>query len=636
MAQNTISDELNRLIQAKAGIKSALEEKGLTIGDSSTLDEFPGLIQEMQTGGDGNSGDTSVLIDLIERDLTSIVIPQGTTQIGDWAFHNASTLTSVNIPASVTSIKYEAFKGAGLNEINIPNTIVNLGESCFYSCKNASVINIGSGVSTLPNNCFNACNKVKNITIPANVNYLQGGCFMNCTSLESVKIEGNNVSMGGSQFSGCSNLKHVDFGNGIKNIGDQCFSSCSSLYDIVYPASVTTIGSKVLNNITTNRRITLLGLTPPPFGQNSMGSVGNPENGGNIIYVKNAAYADYAVATGYKNFVTYNQLRSIAGIEYNASTYTVQALGRDNVELYVDSSLIDSSVYTFTPGTEDSSHVVTVKSVDPSLGVLDQVSQEVFIEGEIDYTTQYFGLTAVQDASVGLTGTKEVDLKYSTDGENWTQWDYANETLNLRAGETLYFKGDNSTGFCRGSSSQARFALTTGQVRGHGNIQSLVYDDNFVNNNTIPCASCYAYMFYGCTGLTEAPELPATTLASTCYSYMFQDCTGLTKAPELPATTLATSCYSYMFYGCAGLTKAPELPATTLAISCYNGMFYGCSNLNYIKAMFTSTPNNNDNWVNGVSSTGTFVMNAATEWDPEEYRGINGIPQGWTVEKVEA
>ena len=117
---------------------------------------------------------------------------------------------------------------------------------------------------------------------------------------------------------------------------------------------------------------------------------------------------------------------------------------------------------------------------------------------------------------------------------------------------------------------------------------------------------------------------------------MFYGCAGLTKAPELPATTLAISCYNGMFSDCTGLTKAPELPATTLAISCYNGMFYGCSNLNYIKAMFTSTPNNNDNWVNGVSSTGTFVMNAATEWDPEEYRGINGIPQGWTVEKVEA
>ena len=50
-----------------------------------------------------------------------------------------------------------------------------------------------------------------------------------------------------------------------------------------------------------------------------------------------------------------------------------------------------------------------------------------------------------------------------------------------------------------------------------------------------------------------------------CYCYMFYDCTHLTKAPELPATTLADKCYFDMFYGCAALTKAPELPATTLA-----------------------------------------------------------------------
>ncbi len=44
MAQNTISDELNRLIQAKADIKAALEDKGVVIGESSTLDEYPALI----------------------------------------------------------------------------------------------------------------------------------------------------------------------------------------------------------------------------------------------------------------------------------------------------------------------------------------------------------------------------------------------------------------------------------------------------------------------------------------------------------------------------------------------------------------------------------------------------------------
>ena len=138
-------------------------------------------------------------------------------------------------------------------------------------------------------------------------------------------------------------------------------------------------------------------------------------------------------------------------------------------------------------------------------------------------------------------------------------------------------------------------------------------------------------MFYGCTSLTTAPTLPATTLAQYCYQYMFYGCTSLTTAPVLPATTLASSCYSYMFRGCTSLTTAPELPATTLESSCYNYMFYGCTSLNYIKAMFTTTPSTTytRSWVTRVASSGTFVKNNAATWD---VTGVNGVPNGWTVQ----
>ena len=90
---------------------------------------------------------------------------------------------------------------------------------------------------------------------------------------------------------------------------------------------------------------------------------------------------------------------------------------------------------------------------------------------------------------------------------------------------------------------------------------------------------CYAYMFSVCTSLTHAPELPATTLAERCYNGMFSSCTSLTQAHKLPATTLADYCYDEMFSGCTSLTQAPELPATTLAYDCYDGMFSGCTSL---------------------------------------------------------
>ena len=146
---------------------------------------------------------------------------------------------------------------------------------------------------------------------------------------------------------------------------------------------------------------------------------------------------------------------------------------------------------------------------------------------------------------------------------------------------------------------------------------------------------CYMAMFGGCTSLTTAPELPATALTDWCYANMFKNCTGLTVAPELPATTLVTYCYREMFRGCTGLVTAPELPATTLVSNCYTSMFYGCTSLNYIKAMFTTTPSGTytNNWVSNVAATGTFVKNAAAEWDVS---GASGIPNGWTVQTASA
>ena len=144
--------------------------------------------------------------------------------------------------------------------------------------------------------------------------------------------------------------------------------------------------------------------------------------------------------------------------------------------------------------------------------------------------------------------------------------------------------------------------------------------------------SCYSSMFWGCTSLTRAPELPATTLAQSCYIRMFYGCTSLTAAPALPATTLTSNCYDGMFYGCTGLSSAPVLPATTLADSCYSSMFYGCTSLNYIKCLATniSASNCTYSWVNGVSSTGTFVKPNATDWSSKT--GTNGIPSNWAIQ----
>ena len=162
-------------------------------------------------------------------------------------------------------------------------------------------------------------------------------------------------------------------------------------------------------------------------------------------------------------------------------------------------------------------------------------------------------------------------VEYSTDHNTWTVW---NGTAVSSVNKKLYLRGSGNTTFR--TSSGARFVLSA-RAACSGNIQTLLQYNN--PPTSISASYCYAHMFNGCSNLTQAPELTATTLADYCYYYMFRNCTSLTQAPELPATTLASNCYYSIFDGCTSLTQAPALPATTLASNCYRQMFSLCSSL---------------------------------------------------------
>jgi hypothetical protein len=192
-----------------------------------------------------------------------------------------------------------------------------------------------------------------------------------------------------------------------------------------------------------------------------------------------------------------------------------------------------------------------------------------------------------------------VSLEYSTGGA-WATYTIGTEITLASAGDYVQFRGDNST-FNTSLGNFYRFVMS-GTIGASGNVMSLV--DSTCKLLTIPCDFCFRLLFDGCTSLTTAPALPATTLAARCYAGMFQGCTSLTTAPALPATTLATDCYNYMFYGCTKLSS--------------------------IEASFTSWTQASDStvgWVDSVAPSGTFTKPAALA---TEY-GNSRIPTGWTV-----
>ena len=201
--------------------------------------------------------------------------------------------------------------------------------------------------------------------------------------------------------------------------------------------------------------------------------------------------------------------------------------------------------------------------------------------------------------NTGATAVRS-NCKISTDLKTWSDYnivltndDTSNDIgriLLQNKGDRIYIKADNTplgeyqpypyphTQFKVFNQSESK------KIRARGNIASLnkgaddAYKTNYLILKDIG-NYCYHELFKNCTSLTQAPELPATTLANFCYSHMFSGCTSLTQAPKLPATILAERCYYSMFYGCTSLTQAPELPVTTLADNCYRSMFYGCTSL---------------------------------------------------------
>jgi len=124
--------------------------------------------------------------------LTNIIIPEGVTFIGDGAFAN-NRLTSVNIPARVTSIRNSVFEKNQLTSVTIPLGITSIGERAFANNQLTSVT-IPSGVTSIGKGAF-AENQLTNVTIPEGVASIGVEAFEG-NQLTSITIPASATSIG--------------------------------------------------------------------------------------------------------------------------------------------------------------------------------------------------------------------------------------------------------------------------------------------------------------------------------------------------------------------------------------------------------------------------------------------------------
>lgn len=186
-------------------------------------------------------------------------------------------------------------------------------------------------------------------------------------------------------------------------------------------------------------------------------------------------------------------------------------------------------------------------------------------------------------------------LQYSTNTTTWNTWSGAQISATYTGGSyKLYLRGIGNTYIGGDNATNARWVLAgSTTINCVGNIETLLDYQTVISGQHPPMATyCYASLFYNCTYLETAPELPAETLTEHCYNSMFEGCTSLIAAPILPATVLPPTSYAYMFKGCTALTK-PAIMAggTTQASSVMQSpcmrMYYQCTSLK----MYTSADN---------------------------------------------
>jgi hypothetical protein len=133
----------------------------------------------------------------------SYTIPNSVTNIGDWAFLECTSLTSVTIPDSATNIGNDAFEYCtSLTSVTIPNSVTSIGTDAFFDCTSLTSITIPNSVTTMGDTAFSSCTSLTNVTIPKSVTSIGSAAFATCSSLTNVYFGGNAPSVGSDVFSG--------------------------------------------------------------------------------------------------------------------------------------------------------------------------------------------------------------------------------------------------------------------------------------------------------------------------------------------------------------------------------------------------------------------------------------------------
>ena len=234
-----------------------------------------------------------------DNSIVDFVVPYGVETIDDGACNKCNNLINVIIPDSVTGkVSLNAFRDCqALESVVIGNGVTGIGRFAFCGCTSLTNVAIGNSVTFIDELAFGDCFSLNSVRIPASVTYIWESAFFNCKSLQSIEVDEKNeryfsvegnlydhksdktradllqysigktdkefripdgvVMIRADAFACCENLKNVIISEGVQQISSSAFSNCTSLEEIMLPNGITSIGSYAFNNCTSLAKISI-------------------------------------------------------------------------------------------------------------------------------------------------------------------------------------------------------------------------------------------------------------------------------------------------------------------------------------------------------------------------------------------
>lgn len=411
---------------------------------------------------------------VVISNVKSIVVSEGITSIGEYAFDGFKSLVNVTIPSTVTKIGMSAFQDCtSLQSITIPENVTAIGGYAFDGCTSLTDINLPLGIKEIGGNVLSNCTSLVEIEIPESVKYVQDYMFEGCTSLKNVTLPDTITWVGYYAFKNCKSLENIIFYDGLTRIYSYAFEGCSTLTTITIPGSATDISSYSSFNGCTALKTVHFTLTNSNWSKPYIDPSSPLRNAEQIKHYITKHDAQEATCTqiGWKKYITcsdcdYSTYIEISATGHDVTSHEYQAptCTEHGWESYENCSRCDYSTYVEIPATGHSKLAFTsVNDTKYPFKKVDGINgkDNVFAStNHSDKSNAAYKLTALYDL--------EVAIYYSTSSESY-------DRLVVKKNSSQVFEASGSTSWSKRTISLKKGDILT-FTYSKDNVQSKLQD----------------------------------------------------------------------------------------------------------------------------------------------------------------